>query len=491
MFFQRIKTPGIAHNAYLIGSEGVGILIDPRRDVDEYLQLAALNGLKIGYILETHRQEDFVLGSASLRDRTGAKIVAAKNKLSGHADIYLADAEEIKISNFRICGYSTPGHTPESMSYAFYLDEAPERCWAVFTGDALFIGETGRTDLTNDQKTAENAELLYDSIHAKILPLGDQTLLYPAHGSGSVCGGNIAKYDESTVGLERTYNPVFVLSRDAFVESKVHERLPRPPYFRLMERLNLKGGTPVVGSPQSVPALSPKEFAERCVNGIIIDTRLPEAFAGGHIPGSFSIWLAGLPVFSGWTAKSETPIYLVLERASDIEEAFLHLSRVGIDHVAGFLSVGFESWRNEGRPIEKTGAITPLELKGSEGDMRVIDVREISEFEDSGHTEKASHVYVGHINQVLSEKGELPFSKEQPLVVTCSVGHRASLAVSVLRQHGYQNVSNLLGGMTAWKKLGYPLKKGATSADLELEFGKKQTRESEPLSGDVNMSEPL
>lgn len=453
MFFQRIKTPGLAHNAYLLASKNVGILIDPRRDVDEYLKLAEENGISIRFVMETHRQEDFVLGSKTLKESLGAQIIGGDHKYFSFCDIKLKDGEEKDIGDFRIRALHTPGHTPESMSYAFYL-KGKEKCWAVFTGDALFIGEAGRTDLPDKNKTAENGEILYDSIHNKILPLGPQTLLYPAHGSGSVCGGNIAEYDESTIGLEMTYNPAFVLSKEDFVKAKLHERIPRPPYFRLMEELNLKGGKEIEKSYFHIPLLRPKEFFEESKKGIVIDTRLPEAFAGGHIPGSYSIWLEGLPVFGGWVCDEKTKIYLIVERPADVQKAWQYLSRIGIDNIAGAITGNFETWRNEGLPIEMSGTVTPRMLQENKDKYQVLDVREVTEFEDDGHIPGAFHSYVGEVAEYANGH-----PVERPLVVTCSVGHRASFALSVLLKLGYKNVSNLLGGMTAWEKLKLPMTK--------------------------------
>ena len=229
MHFERIKTPGIAHVAYLIGNKGEAAVVDPRRDVDEYLKLARKHKLTIKYSIETHRQEDFVMGSAELARQCGAKVVNGRHKAFGHGDIRLDDGEAFEVAKgIRIVALHTPGHTPESMCYAVYLDDAPDHAWAVFTGDTLFIGEAGRTDLTDPSKTAEHAGQLYDAVHAKLLPLGDQTILLPAHGSGSVCGGNIAERDHSTIGLERRYNPVFVRSRRGVRAGQAGRTHPAP-----------------------------------------------------------------------------------------------------------------------------------------------------------------------------------------------------------------------------------------------------------------------
>lgn len=477
MFFKVFKTPGLAHNAYLIGTKGIGVLIDPRRDIDEYLSEALKGKLEIRYVLETHRQEDFVLGSNEARSVTRAKVVSGKHELSAHSDISLADGEDLEIGDLIFRCVYTPGHTPESVSYAVYMKNNPDRAWAVFTGDALFIGETGRTDLPDPNKTAENAAILFDSIQNKILPLGDQTLLYPAHGSGSVCGGNIAGYDGSTIGFERTYNPAFVKSKDEFIESKLNERIPRPPYFRLMEKLNLKGGIPLTTSWDAIPALTPQDFERKAASGIIIDTRLPEAFAGGHIPRSYSIWLEGLPVFGGWVADDRVPVFLVLERHDDLKNAFLYLERIGVDNISGVLAGGFEGWRDAGLTVEQSGTLgIDSELLYSDA-VTFLDVREITEFEE-GHIEGAKHAYVGFLPEVQNIEQKLNNGK--PVVVTCSVGHRASLAASMLLRAGLTNVFNLLGGITAWKKRDKTLVKGPdTKATLDLDVIKSQMGKSE------------
>lgn len=472
MLFQRIKTPGIAHVAYVIGGNGEAAVVDPRRDVDEYLRVARDNQLTIKYVIETHRQEDFVLGSAELARITGAKVVNGRHDLFGHGDIRLADGEDFSFGKLRLRALHTPGHTPESMCYAMFVADTPERAWGVLTGDTLFIGETGRTDLPDRNKTGENAGLLYDAVHQKLAPLGDQTQLYPAHGSGSVCGGNIADRDESTLGLERLYNPVFTKSRDEFVRAKIEERIPRPPYFSAMEKLNLRGGAPLAKRPNEVALLQPKQLASLMSEGIVIDVRDPEAFAAGHIPTSYSVWAAGLPVFGGWIADPATPVYLVLSKMDELESAFLSLARIGVDNVAGVLAGGFDAWRNAGQPLANTGAITPRELNDKKKEIRVLDVREDSEFEAEGHIPRASHMYVGHLEKHLHEI-KPPLAKSDRLAVTCSVGHRAGLAVSILQRQGFTQVANLLGGMTAWSSL-----------DLEIEKGKANTVTTPDIEGE-------
>ncbi|MBK8907118.1 MAG: MBL fold metallo-hydrolase [Rhodospirillales bacterium] len=450
MFFQRIKTPGIAHVAYIIADGGRAVVVDPRRDVDEYLAVLKDNDLSLEYVIETHRQEDFEMGSAALRSLTGAQVVTGDHACFGHSDIRLKDGDELTMAGLTFRALHTPGHTPESVCWAVYHDAYKDKAWGVLTGDSLFIGDAGRTDLPDPDKTAENAGLLYDALHAKILPLGDQALVLPAHGAGTVCGGNVANRDHATLGLEKIANSAFTMDRDAFVRHRLADRIPRPPYFDLMEEVNLDGGRPVALRGTDVRVLQPKDFAAACERAAVIDTRLPEAFAGGHIPRSYSIWLSGLAMFGGWVVSDDDGILLVVDGTEELDAAVSYLTRLGRDRIKGVLAGGFEAWRDAGLPVEQSGTITPKQLAADRGDYVVLDVREISEFE-AGHIPDARHMYVGYLE---SRLGDLGLDTSDRIVVTCSVGHRAGLGVSILKRHGYEHVYNLLGGMTAWKTLG-------------------------------------
>jgi hydroxyacylglutathione hydrolase len=452
MELRRIETPGIAHYAYVLADGGEAAVVDPSRDVDGYIAAARGVGAHIKYVIETHRQEDFVMGSACLARKTGARIVNGAHELFGHGDIRLQDGDTFELGGLTLRALATPGHTPESLSYAVYTERDDEHAWCVFTGDALFFGTTGRTDLPGEEKSVENAALLYDSVHDKLAGLGDTALVLPAHGPGSVCGSGMADRPYSTIGEEKRYNHVFTLDRDAFSAAKGGERLSRPPYFRHMERVNLEGGLDPVIRPGEVTLLEVRAFAAGIADELVFDTREPEGFAGGHIEGSYSIWLDGLPVFGGWIGDEAAPIYLVCDRESDIDAAAMHLTRIGIDNVRGGLSGGFGSWRRSGEPIESSGVITPRELAEARGDFQVLDVRELDEYEE-GHIPGALHGFVGHLPDRLAD---LDLHRDRPVAVTCSVGHRAGLAVSVLLREGFQDVRNLLGGMTAWQQLNLP-----------------------------------
>ncbi len=452
MKLQRIETPGIAHYAWLLAEGGEAMLVDPSRHVQKYLDAARDMGVRITHIVETHRHEDFVMGSAWLAKRSGAQIVNGNHDTFGHGDKRLEDGKTFRVGKLVIRALHTPGHTPESMCYAVYADESAESAWAIFTGDTLFFGDTGRSDLPDAEKSVENAGRIYDSVHNKLANLGDTALVLPAHGPGSVCGSGMAERSWSTLGEEKTYNDVFTLSRHEFAQKKGAERLPRPPYFRHMEKVNLDGGLPPTLRNGDVALLTVEDFAAAVKEERIYDTRLPEAFTGGHIPGSYSIWHGGLPVFGGWLADADSPIYLVTDRDADVDPAVRHLSNIGLDNVCGALAGGFETWRDAGREWRHNSAITPRALQNMKQKPQLLDVREIDEFEN-GHIPNAVHCYVGYLTQNINE---LPFDREQPVVVTCGVGHRAGVAVSILLKAGFKDVRNLLGGMKAWTALGFP-----------------------------------
>lgn len=456
MLLRRFQTPGIAHVAYLVGDGGEAAVVDPRRDLDEVLAAAREEGVAIRYVVLTHRQEDFVMGAAELARLTSASIVAGEHPLFGRADVRLADGDELPVGGLRLRALHTPGHTPESTCYALFVASDPARALGVFTGDTLFLGETGRTDLTDPAKTGEHAGMLWDAVHGKLLPLGDQAIVWPAHGSGSVCGGNIADRDDGTIGFERASNPVFTKARDEFVRAKIDERLPRPPYFRHMEKVNLEGGLPPRPPPDAIPLLSAQAFAVARRGAVVIDTRDPEAFAGGHVPGSVNVWLKGVPVFGGWVADHESRVLLVAAEREDVATAAMHLARIGIDGVEGALANGFDAWRNAGMPIAYADTTDPRTLERAES--VVLDVRDDAEFE-GGHIPGAKHLFVGYVDEHLDRiLGDL--RKKPTVVVTCSVGHRAGVVVSLLLRRGIANVKNLLGGMTAWKKLELPTETG-------------------------------
>jgi hydroxyacylglutathione hydrolase len=454
MFFERIKSEGIAHNSYLIGSQNDAAVIDPRRDCQIYIDLAQQKGLKIRHIFETHRNEDYVIGSIELNNSTGAEIYHGPG-LEWKYGNTLRDGQEFQIGNLRLTAIHTAGHTDESMSYALTDLSSGEATVMVFSGDALFVGDVGRTDLYGPEEAPRLASNLYDSIFNKILPLGDGVILCPAHGAGSVCGLNISDRDESTLGIERLQNPVLQLKkRDGFIKYKVAENPERPHYFRQMEKYNLEG-PPLLGCLPLPAPLTPTEFNEEMERGaVVVDTSLPAAYGGAHIKGSYSIWIEGLPVFAGWVLSYDKPILLVLEDQCHLERAVRYLIRAGYDWIVGYLKGGVEGWYNAGFPTEHMELLTVHQLKAkidSGEELTILDDRGQDEW-DQGHIKGAKHIYVGHIPERMSD-----IPKDKPVAMFCNVGHRAGLGASILLREGCREVYNVLGSMTAWKAAGYPI----------------------------------
>ena len=453
MIFERVKSAGIAHNSYLIGSGSDAAVIDPRRDCQVYIDSAQNMGLRIKHIFETHRNEDYVIGSVELANITGAEIHHGPG-LEWRYGNTLMNGQEFQIGKLRLTAIHAPGHTDESISYVV-TDLATGRANVMlFTGDALFVGDVGRTDLYGSKEASRMASNLYESIFSKLLPLGDGVILCPGHGAGSVCGLHIASRDESTLGIERIQNPLLQMSKDDFIKYKVAENSERPYYFSRMEKYNLEG-PPLLGCLPLPAPLNPVEFRREMEAGaVVVDTSEPAAFGGAHIRGAYSIWLEGLPVFGGWVLPYDKPILLVLEDQSHLERAVRYLIRAGYDQISGYLRDGTEGWYNAGFPTESLSLLSVHQLKNMldrDEELLVLDTRGQDEWE-SGHISGSLHIYVGYLE---SRLGEVP--KDRPIAVICTVGHRAGLGSSILLRAGYPNVYNVLGSVKAWMAAGFPV----------------------------------
>ncbi|MCU0861097.1 MAG: MBL fold metallo-hydrolase, partial [Methanomassiliicoccales archaeon] len=287
-------------------------VIDPRRDVELYLEMASREGARITHVFETHRNEDYVIGSMELMERSGAQVRHGPG-LDWDYGTTMGDGESVRFGGLELKALHTPGHTEESMSYALYDHSAGEDAVAAFTGDTLFVGDVGRTDLPGPDKRERLSHALFSSIHGKLVPLGDGCMVLPGHGAGSVCGADISERPFSTIGLERAHNRMLSLSEEEFVRIKMEERLDRPPYFRKMEMLNLHSHPAMSGLPEPFP-MSPREFQMAQAKGAtVLDVRGPHSVAGAYIQGALSIWLEGLPIYGGWLVTYERPIVLVAE----------------------------------------------------------------------------------------------------------------------------------------------------------------------------------
>lgn len=453
MIFERVKSKVVAHISYFIGSQNEAVVVDPQRDCGVYIEIAQREGMRIRYVFETHRNEDYVIGSRELAHLTGGEIYHGPWPDFEYGET-VEDGQKFFFGKLRVTAIQTPGHTPGCVSYAVAdLDSGGETV-LVCTGDTLFVGDVGRTDFGGPERR-EWSENLYDSIFNKLLHLGDHVVLCPAHGAGSVCGGRIADRELSTLGLERLTNPLLQMSREEFVEHKVEEHHEYAPYFRTMERYNIEGA-PFVGYGPTPVALSPKEFHREIEReAFVVDTRTPTAFGGGHIEGSYSLPLTRLGL-GGWVFPYDKPILLVLEDREHLDYVTRSLMRLGYDNVKGYLGGGIEAWYRAALPLEELSLLTVQGLKaGLDGgeDWTLLDVRSWDEWH-RGHIEGAMNVYVGLLDGRVDEVPE-----DKPIAVICKAGTRASFASSILLRWERVGVHNVLGGMDAWTKAGYPVTK--------------------------------
>lgn len=452
MLIERFVSEGLAHNSYVVADGGEAAVIDPRRDVDAYLDFARENALRIRYVLETHRNEDYVIGSSALAKLTGATVLHS-SRLAFDYGTPVREGDRFGVGSLELRVLETPGHTDESLCFALGETKAHGDAFMVFTGDTLFVDEVGRIDLYGESERPRLAAALYESLFGKILPLGDGVILAPAHGGGSVCGGHISARQHSTLGYERRHNPRLVEpGREAFARALLDQKLVRPPYFRRMEELNERGDPAVFARAPSLVPLRTGEFEERLRAGAIaIDARMPQAFAGGHVPGSYNVWLEGLSIYLPWVVSHDTPLVLVLPEGASVEGVARTLLRIGFDRVEGYLRGGFTSWQEEGREIAHVGTLSTAELRRwveSQADVAIVDVRQPGEWE-RGLVPGARPIFVGELEQRIDE---LP--RDRPVVTMCSSGNRGGIGASILARHGFHHVFNYLGGFGAWKASG-------------------------------------
>ncbi|MGB8215839.1 MAG: rhodanese-like domain-containing protein [Candidatus Methanoperedens sp.] len=447
MFIKRIVSEGLAHYSYIVGDAGEAFVVDPRRDVDSYIRIARKNCCKITFVFETHRNEDYLVGSLLLEKKTGCQVIHSRN-LDFDYGKPASEGETFDIGGMKLKILETPGHSPESLSFILFNSGEP---WCVFTGDTLFYSNTGRTDLLGKEKVVENASLMFDSLQ-KLLTLDDGVIVYPAHGPGSACGGSMSDIPASTIGFERVSNPYLRMNREEFIERKKNEIIPLPPYFARMAEQNKKG--PNAPANQEIKPMGTLEFEEAMPGCTIVDTHSPLGFAGGHLKGSYNIWLHGMATFPGWILDYEKDILLVTERQEDVELARLYLARIGFDKVSGYLCEGIPGWYSLGLPLEKSGVLTAggFRDKSKEEDMFVLDVRDKEEYAE-GHIPGAVNIYVGELE---GRANDVPSNR--PVVTVCALGNRAGLGASILKRQGFDRVYNLIGGMRAWKEKGYPVK---------------------------------
>ncbi len=451
MFIEKIKTEGLAHLSYLIGADGQAAVIDPRRDCEVYVERAAARGSQITHIFETHRNEDLISGAPRLSQMTGAPVCHGP---APEAPVAYArtvrEGEHFSLGSLRITVLETPGHTDDSLSFAVYDADFGQEAVAVFTGDALFVGDVGRTDFY-PRRAEEVAGLLYDSL-GKILALGDQAILYPAHGAGSVCGNNMAAREFSTLGYERLNNPMLrVENREDFVARKLAEHHYQPPYFALMERLNSDGAaTPPASLPP--PPLDIAESKRLMPSARLVDVRGIAAFLGAHLPGSFALPDSMISGFAGWFLRPDEDLLLVADDAAQAGAAARQLARIGFDRVVGYVKPALPVWAAGGEAFSALPVVGVAEVARRVADRpngwALLDVRGRSEVE-TGIVAGAQTIYLGELPDHLDR-----LDRRRHYTVMCASGVRSTVAASLLRRAGFDQVDVFLGSMAAWRRAG-------------------------------------
>lgn len=463
LVFERVYTPGIAHLSYLIGDKATGhaAAIDPRRDVEVYLDLARKHKLRITHALETHNHADFVSGCRELAERTGT----AKVYLSAEGDAKydyahesLRDGDKIDLGRVLLTARHTPGHTPEHLAYLIAENNHPEQPWGVFSGDCLFAGSIGRPDLLGSDQSHGLAKQLYHSLHAVFLKLDDGVQVHAAHGAGSPCGANISDRLTTTIGFERRFNRALgIKDVDEFVAFALDTAPPEPRYYPRMKKINAKGPKILQRLP-TVPPLAPRDFQKAVAKGEaqLVDNRQMLAFGGGHIAGALNIGpRAELSIWAGWELDPERPILLVVAEESDLPKVVSELIRVGFTKFAGYLLGGMEAWDDAGLPLQKLPQMDVHQLKKAlSGDkLQVLDVRTPQEWE-GGHVPGARYIFLPELLEKIDG-----LDKEKPVAVYCDSGYRASIASSLLQAKGFTHVANTPGSWKAWTAAGYPVEK--------------------------------
>lgn len=454
MFIQQFYTSCLSEAAYYIESNGEAAIVDPLRDIEEYLELAGSRNAKIKYIFETHFHADFISGHLDLSKATGAPIIFGPDTVTKYPIHLAKDGEKFSIGKLELEVLHTPGHTLESSCYL--LRDEQKQDYAVFTGDTLFVGDVGRPDLSSGQLGKEElAALLFDSLQKKIIPLADHVIVYPAHGPGSSCGKQIGAETQSTIGLQKQTNYALqATDKEAFILS-VTDGLDAPPqYFPINARINKEGYDPLEEIlKKGLEKISPETLEARLKSDlpIVLDTRSSAVFINGFVPGSISIGLDGR--FAEWAGSLlpfDAPILLVTEAGKE-EESVIRLARVGFDHIEGYLDGGFEAWKTAGKTVDLIVDVDADELAMDlphDPNLVVIDVRKPAEFAE-GHVAGALNLSLSDLNDPASMAN---IEDHQNLYLHCAGGYRSVIAASLFKRQGLHNLRNINGGWKAIKE---------------------------------------
>ncbi len=458
MFIQRYYLECLSHASYMVADESTheAAIIDPQRDVDLYLADAEQHGFHIKHVILTHFHADFISGHIELRDRVGARIylgARADAEFDFHA---LDDGDAIEFGDVRLEALETPGHTPEGLTIlAFDKSESTAQPYAAFTGDTLFIGDVGRPDLlASIGVTAHQlAEMLYNSIHNKLMKLPDATLVYPAHGAGSMCGKSLSTEAVSTIGEQKRYNYALQpMSKEEFIRLVAADQPQAPDYFAHDAIMNRRERASLdITMADTMQALDLRRVLELKHNGAqIVDTRDASDFAGAHLKGSINIPIEGkYATWAGTILNRESPIVIVAEE-DRVSESIMRLGRIGFDHVAGFLRDGLKALGDHADLIGTTQRVTAVATAEISEPFIILDVRSESEWRQ-GHIPDSLNI---PLNRLQERMAEIP--RDRNIIVHCQGGYRSTIATSLMLLHGIDRVWELIGGYKAWVQSKLP-----------------------------------
>ncbi len=467
MYFKQYYLGCLAHASYLIGSQGEAAVVDPQRDVDQYLEEAEAQGLKIKYVIETHLHADFVSGHRELAERSGSEIVIGEKAGATFPHRAVREGDEIRLGKVLLRFIETPGHTPEGVSVLVIDSEVSDQPQKVLTGDTLFVGDVGRPDLAGGKGYTPQmmAAMMYDTLHQKLSRLPDETEVYPAHGAGSMCGRNMSRETSSTIGEQKKSNYALKpMSKDEFVRMMTSDLPQAPGYFSRDAEINRTGATALeeIARPAAFSPLEVQQLATEVVPGgrlrpVVLDVRTAVEFGVGHVPGSINIGLGGqFAIWAGCLVPMTAPIVIVAESTERVDEAVMRLARVGIETAKGYLNGGMEAWREAHLEIATVRQISVAELHDlirREDGLQILDVRRPAEYQ-SGHVPRAIAEPLSNLKENVSG---LSMDPEKPTAVICAGGYRSSAATSILQQSGFSNLLNVTGGTDSWIAAGYPV----------------------------------
>ena len=457
MYFKQITVEGMGCFSYLIGCPvaKVACVVDPKRDVQEYIDLARGNGMKITHIFETHVHADHISGNQELRSRTGAEICFMEDTPVTFKHTALKEKQVINFGKAKLEFIKTPGHTPHSMSILVTDTTRSLDPWLILTGDCLFVGDIGRPDLAGEELVAEQTLNLYNSLYNKLSKMSDYLEVFPSHGEGSLCGKGMSAKSSSTIGFEKHNNEILNLSQEMF-KSRMMQSFPeRPKSFTHIINMN-KNGAPLLDRCPIVQDMSPAQVQEEINRGaLVLDTRDTAAFGGVHIADAINIGFAKQTAnWIGMVIDPDKALILIVADEKSYETMTVHLHRIGYDNIIGYLYGGIATWQEAGFPIHQLWQISTEKLKREiEADQceYLFDVRTSAEWED-GHIEQATHL---PLTELLIQPPDIPKDKE--VIVTCGMGYRGNIAASFLQRNGFEHVHSLAGGMAAWVNSGEPV----------------------------------